>query len=220
MVVIRVALACDMGSGDMFDKNESTRTIDIFLVPFVTVRIQVLFAVDKIERHPSAGDESTRRKMQREHNGVVIGDLNRFDHLEHRLAVAGDAFGRKDDLVERCLDVVRVQWRAIMELEALSNLEGVLGPTFGATGYVAFANITLKVSGVPRIVRVDPKQQTVERTDRVDHAECRLDMAVIGRDLAAHHEVQNTSLFRGGNRDCYCTQSKRYTDNGSDALLK
>ena len=107
-----------------------------------------------------------------------------------------------------------------MKINIASNLEGVLGPIFGTLGYVAFTSIAKKIGWVRRIVWIDSNEQAVERTDRVDHAECRLDMGVIGRDLAAHHEVQNTSLFRSGNRDCYCTQSKRAPDNGSDALLK
>ncbi len=88
--------------------------------------------------------------------------------------------------------------------------------------YAAFANIAQKVGWIGRVVRIDPEQQTVEWPDRVNHPESRLNMPVVGRDLAAHHEIQNTPFLwssrRGGQRarkrehhpDCRHYESLKY----------
>ena len=100
-----------------------------------------------------------------------------------------------------------------MELHVLANLEGVLGSALGTGGYAAFAEITLKVGGVRRIARVHPDQQTVERPNRVNHAESGFLVTIVGWNFAAHHEAQGATLFgcgdsRGGSANCKCRNSE------------
>ena len=116
---------------------------------------------------------------------------------------------------------MRIQWCAIVELEALSNVEGVLGSPFCTGRYAPFAHIAQKVGWIGWVVRVDPKQQAVERPDRVNHPESRLNMPVVGRDLAAHNEIKNTPyLWRRCRRRQDSCQREHQPGSGHYERLK
>ena len=49
-MISSVAFTGHMLARNMLDKLERTGTVDVFLVPFGTVCVQILFAVNKVKR--------------------------------------------------------------------------------------------------------------------------------------------------------------------------
>ena len=60
-----------------------------------------------------------------------------------------------------------------MERHILFDLERVALAVVGRRRNGAFTNVALESRRRLRIVRIDPHQETVERTDRMDHTERR-----------------------------------------------
>ena len=232
----------------MFEGQNLTKLSQKELVP-VRAKIQVIFQdpysslnprmkigtmlEEPMRVHRIITDASKRKERVRELLSVCGLDPKFADRYPHEMsggqrqrvgiarALALDPTFIICDEAVSALDV-SIQAQVINLLEALSNFESVLGPSFCTGRYAAFANIAQKVGWIGRVVRIDPEQQTVEWPDRVNHPESRLNMPVVRRDLAAHHEIQNTPFLwssrRGGQRarkrehhpDCRHYESLKY----------
>ncbi len=194
MVIALVFHARDEGARLVLDELERARAVDVLLVPGIAVLGEVLIRVDEVERRGHRRQERARRKLQFEDHRVVVGHLDSVDHLVEGLARRSDAFRREDDLVVGRDDIFCVQRITVMELDAFLDMKGVGQAVL--TDIEARADIALQVGRVRRVIRVHADQKAVERRDRVDHAERGLDMAVIGRDLRADHDIQRATGFR------------------------
>ena len=196
VVIVLVLHPRDESARLVLDEHERPGAVDVHLVPSVAVLVEILLRVDEGIGIRHRRQERARRERQLEDHGEVVGCGHRLDHLVERLACRRDALRREDDLFPGRHDVGRGQRRAVVELDALADLEGEEGAALRARRHIAFAQVALEVGRIARIGRVDPHQQAVERRDRMDHAEGGLDMAVIGRDLRADDEIQRAAVFR------------------------
>ncbi len=103
---------------------------------------------------------------------------------------------RKDDLVPARRDVGGGQRRAVVELDALADLEGVGLAVVGRLRHLG-AQIADEIGAVARVHRIGPDQDAVERRDRMDRRVGLLAMPVearrrIGRD----HIGQDAAVLR------------------------
>ena len=182
-------------TGLMLDELERAGAVHVVLVPVVTMRLQILLAVDPVERGRERGQEGAGRELQIEHDGGVVGRLDRFDHVEERLPRARHALGREDDPVVAGLDVRRGHRRSVVERHAFLDLERVRLAAVGRLRHVPDAQVAHEVGGLG-ILRVHPDQQAVERCVGMDESIGLLPVSVLRRRLAGHHEVQRATCLR------------------------
>ena len=91
------------------DVARNAAAVDVLAMPLVPMLVQVLLAVDPVERRRDRRHEGAGRELEVEHQRGVVGRFDGLHHLEERLAGARHALRRKDDLVVCCLDVRRGQ---------------------------------------------------------------------------------------------------------------
>ena len=89
------------------------------------VLVEDLLLVDVGERVGERRQKGRGREFEAEDDGLRVGRLDLVDHQEIALPRAEDALRRKDDLVPARRDVGRGQRRAVMEFDAVADLEGV-----------------------------------------------------------------------------------------------
>ena len=96
-------------------------------------------------------------------------------------------------------DIVRRHRRTVVELYVLTEREGNGLAVVGR--FPIIANVALEIARRLRVIRINADQQAVKRTDRMDHSESRFAVAVVGRNLTAYDNIQDTtSLHRHGRR--------------------
>src|SRR5262249_9361080 len=195
VIIIFVALPLDRLTGLVFDELERTGSEDVFLIP-ARVLIENLLLVDPGEGVGERRQECAGREFETEDHGQWIGGLDLVDHDIKTLARAGHTFGWIDDLVPARGYVVSGQWRAVMELDAVADLEGV-GPAVIGRLRHRRAEIADKVARGAGIVRVDPDQDAVIGGRRVDRGIGRLAVAVKARRSIGGGDIRHNTAPPG-----------------------
>ena len=189
--VVRVLLADDVRALDVLDERERPGSHDVLLVPVHVLREDVGL-VDEVVGRQERRDERARLLFQLEHDGQRVRCFDRGDIRVLALAGRADAGGREDDLVVGGLYVFRRHVRAVVELDALAQLERIGQPVVRSRP--AFGQ-RRRGLGPGLVVRVDPQQRVVERRDRVDQAECFLAVSVIRRRLRRDREHEFAAVL-------------------------
>ena len=173
VIIIWVAHALDRLADLHAGEFEGSRPQDVLFIP-ARVLVEMRLLVDPVVGARQRRQKCVGREFQPEHRGRRVGGLDLVDHHEMALARAQHPFGREDDVLPARGNVISRQRRAVVKLDALSDLEGV-----------------------GRVIRVDPDQDAVERRNRMNGRESRLAMRVeawrrVGRD----HIGESAALFR------------------------
>src|SRR5207244_4139619 len=124
MIVIGIALAANDGARLARVEYEGAGAHHVLLVPAL-ILVEDRLRIDEIVRRRQQRDEAARRIFQLEDDGLVVGRRDALDHAELSLAGAVARILGKDDALERGFDVLGRERRAVVELDALPNLEGV-----------------------------------------------------------------------------------------------
>ena len=109
-------------------------------------------------------------------------------------------------------DIVGGQRRAVVELHALPDLEGVGLAAVGRLRHLG-AQVAHEIRRRGRIVRIDPDEHAVERRDRMDQRESRLAVAVPARRLVRHDEGQRAASLRAVS----CRSARRMAERQGSA---
>ena len=161
MVVVGIAHALDRLAGLVGDELERSRAQDVLLEP-ARILLQGLLLVDVGERIGQRRQEGPGGELQLEHHGLGIGALHRVDHHHVALARARHALGRMHDVLPARRHVGGRERRAVVELHALADLEGVGLAVVGGHRHLG-AEIADEVRRRCRIVGIDGDQRAVER---------------------------------------------------------
>ena len=192
MIVIGIALAAHEGAGLTGLEHERARAHHVLLVP-AWVGIELRLRVHEVEWIGDRRDERSGGILELEHHRLVVGQGHALDHAELLLARARDALRREDDALEAGMHVVGGERRAVMELDALADLEreglAVVGRLRHLRAQVADE---LVLGG---IIRIGPDQRAVERRNRVDQRKRRLLVAVEARRLVGNDELEYSALL-------------------------
>ena len=138
----------------MLHKGKCTGTINVFLVPSVTVRIKVFLRINKIEWRSQCGDEATRRILQLENHFVFASLLDLVHHPVKGFTRTGDAFRWKNQFAVGGHDIIGRQGCSIVELYVLTNFERI--SLSAIRHFPIFTNVALEIAGRLRVVRIDP----------------------------------------------------------------
>ena len=126
-----------------------------------------------------------------EDDRVGVGRLDLLDVLVLRLARGDHARRRIDDALVGGLDVLGGEVGAVVELDALAQLEGVGEAVLGDLPGLGEVALDLEL-----VVRTRERQQRgVLRRHRVHHGERRGGVAVGGRRLGHHGEVERAAAL-------------------------
>src|SRR5262249_54149580 len=135
VIIFLVALPLDRLAKFVTDKSERAGAEDALLVP-VGVLVEDLLLVDPGEGVGERRQKGAGREFETEDYGQRVGRLYFVDHDVKTLARAGHAGGRIDDLAPARGHVVGGQWRAVMKLDAVAELEGVGFAVIGRLRYL------------------------------------------------------------------------------------
>ena len=160
----------------------------------MAVLLQVLLAVDPVERRRERRQERAGRELQIHHEGGVVGRLDRLDHAEERLADTRHAFGREDEPVVGGLDVLGRHRRPVVERHPFLDLERIRLAAVGRLRHVTDAEVADEIRGLG-IFRIDPNQQAVERGVGVHDGVGGFPVSVFRRRLAGHDEFEGSTLL-------------------------
>ena len=214
VVVVRVALALDGLADLVVGELEGTRPHDVLLVP-VHVLVELLLGVDVGVGVGQRRQEREGGEFQLEHHRLVVRRRDAVYHHEVVLARAGDALGRKHDLVPARGDVLRGQRRAVVKLDALADLERVGQPVVRRLGHLR-AQVAHEIRGRGRVARIDADQHAVERSRRVHHGEGRLAVPIVARPgIGRDHVRQDATALRRLRR---CGRSTESNDGSQHRL--
>ena len=161
------------------------------------VLFQNLLLVDEGVRIGEGRQEGARRKFETDHDGRGIGRLDLVHHVEIAGARAQHALWREGDHLEALRDILGGQRVAIVELDALPDLERVGLVVIGRFRHFG-AEIAHEIGRRGRVVRIDPDKDAVIGRDRMDRGVGRLAMPVEGRRRIGRDQVgQRAAAFRG-----------------------
>ena len=161
-------------------------------VPFreFRIRLQLRCTVDAVPGRGEVGQHRGVARLELEHDGLRIRRLDRRDVFVGCLADGHHALRRVADALVACLDVGRGHRRAVVELDARLEPEGV-GEAVGR--YLpGFGQVALHL----RIVRlVEFQERVVVRPHRVDEGERGGAVAIIVRRLGADGELEHSAAL-------------------------
>ena len=122
--VVRVLPPHEVRALHVLDELEGARAHHVGLVP-AHVLGQDVRLVDPVEGRGQVDQERGLGPLEPEAHGVRVDGLDRLDHLIGALARRDHVGRREDDLVIARLDVARRHRAAVVEADALAQLDGV-----------------------------------------------------------------------------------------------
>ena len=184
------ALARPARALDMLDEGKGARAHDLGL-GVARVLCQLGGAIDAVEGRRQRLHHAGHRVLQLEDDRGRIGRLH-VEVLVIGLADRNHALRRGNDAVVAGLDVGGGERRAVVELDAGTDLEGVGhlvrrdGPALGQVG-----------DDLGIVLAVELDEQRVVRGDRVDQRERGAAVAVVVGGLGHDTEAERAALLRG-----------------------
>src|SRR5215469_13624606 len=122
------------------------------------------------------------------HHSCRIGRLDLVYHDIKALTRARHAFWRVDDLVPARRHVISGQWRAVVEPDAIADLEGVGLPAIGGLRHFG-AQIAYEIGGRGGVLRIYPDQHAVKRCGRMHGRVSRLAVTVKARRRVSRDHI-------------------------------